>query len=82
MAWPCAYPVFLSFHPIFPHMRHFLAAWGLLLLPAMAQACDVCGIFLSVQPHDRTSSVSTLWRFRHLEGRLSTPALVQGAPKH
>lgn len=63
-------------------MRHLLAAWGLLLLPAMAQACDVCGIFLSVQPHDRTSSVSTLWRFRHLEGRLSTPALVQGAPKH
>lgn len=62
-------------------MKTFLATWGLLLLPTMAHACDVCGIFLSAQPHDRTSSVSTLWRFRHLEGTLASPALLQ-APKH
>jgi hypothetical protein len=62
-------------------MRTILAAWGLLLLPAMAQACDVCGIFLGIQPHDRTSSVSLLWRVRHLEGHLSTPGLL-AQPKH
>lgn len=63
-------------------MKNLLAAWGLLLLPTMVQACDVCGIFMSVQPHDRTSSVSLLWRWRHLEGNLTTPGLLQGAPKH
>jgi hypothetical protein len=62
-------------------MRNLLAAWGLLLLPAMVQACDVCGIFLGIQPHDRTSSVSLLWRYRHLEGTLSVPA-AQDASKH
>jgi hypothetical protein len=63
-------------------MRTILAAWGLLLLPTMSLACDVCGIFIGLQPHDRTSSVSLLWRMRLLEGYLTTPALLQGAPKH
>lgn len=62
-------------------MKPFLAAWMLLLLPSTGLPCDVCGIFLGVQPNDRTSSISLLWRYRHLEGTLPTtvPAAV---PKH
>ena len=63
-------------------MRNLLAAWGLLLLPAMAQACDVCGIFLGIQPHDRTSSVSMLYRFRQLEGDLFSNPSKQALAKH
>ncbi|MBL7962492.1 MAG: hypothetical protein JNM31_01490 [Flavobacteriales bacterium] len=47
---------------------------GLLLFPLLSHACDVCGIYLGIQPHDRTSSVSVLYRFRYLEG------LMPGAP--
>jgi len=63
-------------------MRTILALGWLLLLPTMAQACDVCGIFLGIQPHDRTSSVSMLWRYRHLEGNLRLPVAKSGMPKH
>jgi hypothetical protein len=63
-------------------MKNILAVGALLLLPNMLQACDVCGIFLSVQPHDRTSSISMLWRFRHLEGNLAMPGQLQQQPKH
>jgi len=48
------------------------------LLPVLSAACDVCGIFLSIQPHDRTSNISLLYRYRRLEGSLPT----LGAPKH
>lgn len=50
-------------------MRSFLALW-VALLPSMILACDVCGIFLGIQPNDRTSSVSLLYRYRRLEGTL------------
>ena len=63
-------------------MRILLATWGLLLLPAMVQACDVCGIFLNVQPHDRTSSVSLLYRYRHLQGDVLGLAPRSAMPKH
>lgn len=63
-------------------MRTILALGWLLLLPSMAQACDVCGIFLGIQPHDRTSSVAMLWRYRHLEGNLLQPTAKSGMPKH
>jgi hypothetical protein len=62
-------------------MRNFLVAWGLFLLPAVSLACDVCGIYLGVQPHDRRSSVSALWRFRQLEGDL-TSSTKMARPKH
>lgn len=58
-------------------MRYLLWA-GLALQPALSTACDVCGIFLSIQPHDRTSNVSLLYRYRRLEGTL--PGL--GVLKH
>lgn len=48
-------------------MKSFLALW-VAVLPFMAPACDVCGIFLGIQPNDRTSSVSLLYRYRRLEG--------------
>lgn len=40
------------------------------LVPCGAMACDVCGIFLGIQPHDRTSTLSLLYRYRRLEGSL------------
>ncbi len=54
-------------------MRALLASW-LLLSATLGQACDVCGIFLGIQPHDRSNSVSLLYRYRHLEGRIE-PAI-------
>lgn len=63
-------------------MRIFFAVLGMLLLPSLVQACDVCGIFLGIQPHDRTSSISLLYRFRQLEGDLIMPASLSALPKH
>jgi hypothetical protein len=63
-------------------MRILSVAWLLLLLPNLAQACDVCGIFLGIQPHDRTSSVSLLYRYRQLEGDLLSTTSKMAAPKH
>lgn len=62
-------------------MRSILAVWLAVLLPSISIGCDVCGIFLGIQPHDRTSSFSLMWRYRRLEGALpGTP--IQVAPKH
>lgn len=63
-------------------MRSFLA--GIALLTATSSmACDVCGIFIALQPHDRVSSFSLLYRYRHLEGPVRPMiALDQGGPKH
>lgn len=63
-------------------MIRSLAMGGLLLLPALAQACDVCGIYLGIQPRDRTSSVSMLYRGRLLDGRIVQAPSSLGAPKH
>jgi hypothetical protein len=44
-------------------------------------ACDVCGIFLNVLPHDRTSQVGLLWRARTLSGTFaSTGYTKHGGP--
>ncbi len=50
-------------------MRHLVVV-GLALLPILTTACDVCGIFLGIQPHDRTSTIGLLYRYRRLEGTL------------
>ena len=63
-------------------MRIFFAVLGLLMLPSLVHACDVCGIFLGIQPHDRTSSVSLLYRFRQLEGNLLEAGSFSALPKH
>ena len=62
-------------------MKCILVAWAALWLPSISMGCDVCGIFLGIQPHDRTSSFSLLWRYRHLEGTLPG-SLALSAPKH
>jgi hypothetical protein len=49
----------------------WILAMGMALMASRGMACDVCGIFLGVQPHDRTSSVSLLWRARLMEGTLT-----------
>lgn len=59
-----------------------LLVCGLISLPYLSMACDVCGIFLNVQPHDRTSSVSLLYRYRHLQGDLLGLAPKSALPKH
>lgn len=59
-----------------------LMVWGLLSLPTLSLACDVCGIFLNVQPHERTSSVSLLYRYRHLQGDLIGLTPKAAMPKH
>ena len=62
-------------------MKTILVAW-MLLMASIGQACDVCGIFLGIQPHDRTSSFSLLWRYRRLEGTLPGLASKMALPKH
>ncbi|MBK8498576.1 MAG: hypothetical protein IPL52_07095 [Flavobacteriales bacterium] len=61
-------------------MKFILSFWMALLLPSISIGCDVCGIFLGIQPHDRTTSFSLLWRYRRLEGTL--PAALSLVPKH
>lgn len=61
-------------------MKLILSFWMALLLPSLSIGCDVCGIFLGIQPHDRTTSFSLLWRYRRLEGTL--PAVPASIPKH
>jgi hypothetical protein len=52
------------------------------LLSCSAFACDVCGIFLGIQPHDRRSSISLLYRYRHLEGTVGSALALKSLPKH
>lgn len=61
-------------------MKTILVAWMALLLPSIGLACDVCGIFLGIQPHDRANSFSLLYRYRHLEGMV--PGVTKALPKH
>lgn len=47
---------------------------GALLVCALRNlGCDVCGIFLGIQPNDRTSSFGLVYRMRYLEGRFEPP---------
>ncbi|MBL8003426.1 MAG: transporter [Flavobacteriales bacterium] len=41
-------------------------ALALATLPSLG--CDVCGMFMSLQPHDRTSTIGLSWRMRYREG--------------
>lgn len=63
-------------------MKTLVVAWSLLLLPTLAQACDVCGIFLGIQPNDRMNSISLMYRYRHLGGDIRVPANVGSILKH
>ena len=60
----------------------WLAALVLTLSVAPSMACDVCGIFLAIQPHGRTSSISLLWRARLMEGTLTWSGTALDPAKH
>ena len=54
---------------------------GLLLCTTLrTAACDYCGIFLNVQPHDRSSQISLFWRARTLHGTFAP--VLSSAQKH
>ncbi|MEO8066124.1 MAG: hypothetical protein ABI599_00385 [Flavobacteriales bacterium] len=57
--------------------RTFLAALAL-CLALQTWACDLCGIYLNVLPHDRTHQFSLFYRMRSLSGNFTTV----GSAKH
>ncbi|MCB0767278.1 MAG: hypothetical protein KDB95_08720 [Flavobacteriales bacterium] len=54
-------------------MNRILVAWLWLCVPFAASACDVCGIFLGVQPNDRRSTIGLFYRSRVMEGTTHVP---------
>ena len=55
-------------------MKRLFLAVALLSAPPLL-ACDVCGLFLGIQPKDRSTTVGLFYRFRQLDGVLGTVAL-------
>lgn len=63
-------------------MTRILAAWLWLCAPLAAGACDVCGIFLGVQPNDRRSTIGVFYRSRYMEGTTQVPLTSLLLTKH
>lgn len=63
-------------------MRSILSAWMILCAPLLTLACDVCGIFLGVQPHDRASTIGLLYRSRVMQGTTQVPLSSNLLAKH
>ncbi len=63
-------------------MRSFLGAWLLLYVSTAASACDVCGIFLGVQPNDRRSTIGLFYRSRVMQGTTQVPITSNLLVKH
>ncbi len=63
-------------------MKTFLVAWLLLCASTVGHCCDVCGIYLGIQPNDRASSISLMYRYRRLEGDLRVGGVPTAQPKH
>lgn len=59
-----------------------MVAWLLLGMPVAASACDVCGIFLGVQPNDRRSTVGIFYRNRLMQGTTHVPLTSNLLVKH
>lgn len=55
-----------------------LGALALTTLPSFG--CDVCGMFMSLQPNDRTSTIGLAWRMRYREGTYTSTGF--GQAKH
>ena len=51
-------------------------------MPLAAQACDVCGIFLGVQPNDRRSTIGLFHRSRLMQGTTQVPHMSNLLVKH
>lgn len=62
-------------------MTRILAACLWLCAPIALNACDVCGIYLGVQPNDRRSTIGVFYRIRYMQGTtrvpLSSPLLIK-----
>ncbi|MCB0763954.1 MAG: hypothetical protein R2815_08480 [Flavobacteriales bacterium] len=63
-------------------MKTILVAWTLLLMASVGHACDICGIYLGVQPNDRRSTVGLFWRSRIMEGTTRVPMTSYLLAKH
>ncbi len=63
-------------------MIRFIGAWLWLCMPFAATACDVCGIFLGVQPNDRRSTIGLFYRSRLMEGTTQVPTTSHLLAKH
>lgn len=59
-----------------------LAAWLWLCAPLATTACDVCGIFLGVQPNDRRSTIGLFYRNRYMQGTTQVPTNSALLTKH
>lgn len=72
-------PLDITFHP----MKHspLLVACAL-LVTAPTAACDMCGIFLGITPHDRTSSIGLFSRYRLLQRDFGRSSLVKHGDAH
>ncbi len=57
-----------------------ILVWAVMLMPSLSFACDVCGVFVGIQPYDRTNSISLIYRYRHLQGEL--PLINTGHQHH
>ena len=53
-------------------MKRTLLLGALALATLSGFGCDVCGMFMSLQPHDRTSTIGLSWRLRYREGVFTT----------
>ena len=54
---------------------------ALLLLAFRGLACDVCGLYLGLQPHDRVNNFGLWYRMRYLQGDVGT-ATAKDLSKH
>ncbi|MBK8614491.1 MAG: hypothetical protein IPN85_13640 [Flavobacteriales bacterium] len=58
-------------------MKRTLLLGALALATLSGFGCDVCGMFMSLQPHDRTSTIGLSWRLRYREGVFTTTGFSQ-----
>lgn len=58
-------------------MQRFLLAGLAIVLALHTWACDICGIYLNVQPQDRTTQFSLLYKLRSLRGDFTTYGLAK-----
>jgi hypothetical protein len=61
-------------------MKRPLLLGALALTTLSGFGCDVCGMFMNLQPYDRTSTIGLSWRMRYREGVYATTGF--GQAKH
>jgi hypothetical protein len=61
-------------------MHRSIMLGALLMLTLRGPACDVCGLYLGLQPHDRVNNFGLWYRMRYLHGDVRTSTM--GLLKH